>query len=154
MVTEPVCDGMLAKARTDQDLAERERAKQLRELVTAGFEKVPDLATWSRSTYRFHELISSAAATRSSRSRRHRHRGAIRMAPSSRITWPLITMLSTTRLTDPPTATSHEVQRAVKSRPEPWGFRSVFSGRAGPSYRGDSGDVQACVGCNEGRVDQ
>ena len=35
MVTEPVCAGMLANARTDQDLADlRERAKQLRTAFT------------------------------------------------------------------------------------------------------------------------
>lgn len=58
MVTEPACAGLLAKVRTEQDLADlRNVVERLDELVQAGFEKVPELATWSRSTYRFHELI-------------------------------------------------------------------------------------------------
>lgn len=58
MVTEPACAGLLADVRTEQDLADLGLVtEQLRDLVEAGFEKVPDLATWSRSTYRFHELI-------------------------------------------------------------------------------------------------
>jgi len=58
IVTEPACAGMLATVRTEQDLADlRDVAERLRELIEAGFENVPDLATWSRSMYRFHELI-------------------------------------------------------------------------------------------------
>jgi len=65
MVTEPACAGMLAKVRTEQDLADlREVVDRLEELVQAGFEKVPDLATWSRTTYRFHELIMQRCGNR------------------------------------------------------------------------------------------
>ncbi|WP_255360438.1 FadR/GntR family transcriptional regulator [Frankia sp. EI5c] len=65
MVTEPACAGLLAKVRTEQDLTDlRDVVERLRTLVEAGFEQVPDLATWSRSTYRFHELIMQRCGNR------------------------------------------------------------------------------------------
>jgi GntR family transcriptional repressor for pyruvate dehydrogenase complex len=58
MVIEPPCARLLAKARTDQDLADmRTVIEDLRTMVAAGFEKTPDLAQWSGITYAFHELI-------------------------------------------------------------------------------------------------
>lgn len=58
MVTEPVCAGMLAAIRTDQDLADlRAVQSQLEQLVAGGIEQTPDLSQWSGVTYRFHELI-------------------------------------------------------------------------------------------------
>jgi GntR family transcriptional regulator, transcriptional repressor for pyruvate dehydrogenase complex len=58
MVTEPVCAGMVARVRTKDDIVElRQVIEELRSTVNAGFEKVPDIAAWSRKTYRFHELI-------------------------------------------------------------------------------------------------
>ncbi|WGL53987.1 GntR family transcriptional regulator [Nocardioides sp. BP30] len=58
MVTEPVCAAMLASRRTEEDLQDlRTVVAHLREMLKAGFEAITDLATWSRSTYRFHELI-------------------------------------------------------------------------------------------------
>ncbi|NYI75510.1 FadR/GntR family transcriptional regulator [Nocardioides panzhihuensis] len=57
-LTEPLCAAMLARVRTDDDLdALRAVVDALRNLVAAGFEKVPDIAEWSRTTYRFHEAI-------------------------------------------------------------------------------------------------
>lgn len=58
LVTEPVCAGMLAAVRTDQDLADlRAVQEQLAQLVAGGIAKTPDLSRWSGVTYRFHELI-------------------------------------------------------------------------------------------------
>ncbi|WP_310399094.1 FadR/GntR family transcriptional regulator [Nocardia kruczakiae] len=58
MVTEPPCARLLAKARTEQDLADmRTLIEDLRTMLAAGFEKTPDPAEWSGITYRFHELI-------------------------------------------------------------------------------------------------
>ena len=57
-VTEPACAGMLARVRTPQDVADlRAVIEQLREIIDAGFDAVPDAATWAGTTYRFHELI-------------------------------------------------------------------------------------------------
>jgi GntR family transcriptional repressor for pyruvate dehydrogenase complex len=58
LITEPVCAGMLAAIRTDQDLADLRAVQQhLEQLVAGGLEKTPDLSQWSGVTYRFHELI-------------------------------------------------------------------------------------------------
>ncbi|MDR7167295.1 DNA-binding FadR family transcriptional regulator [Nocardia kruczakiae] len=58
MVTEPVCARMLSARRTEQDIADlRAVLDHLREIVDAGFEAVPDMATWANASYRFHELI-------------------------------------------------------------------------------------------------
>jgi GntR family transcriptional regulator, transcriptional repressor for pyruvate dehydrogenase complex len=57
-VTEPVCAGMLAARRTEQDIEDlRAVAAELKTLLDAGFDKVPDVSAWARTSYRFHELI-------------------------------------------------------------------------------------------------
>jgi len=58
IVTEPVCAAMFAARSKPEDVADlRVVIDHLKELVDAGFEKVPDPAEWARTTYRFHELI-------------------------------------------------------------------------------------------------
>ncbi|MGY3555423.1 FadR/GntR family transcriptional regulator [Williamsia sp. R60] len=58
VVTEPPCARLLAKARTNQDLADmRAVIEEIRTMLAAGFDKTPDPAEWSGITYRFHELI-------------------------------------------------------------------------------------------------
>ncbi|WP_067855898.1 FadR/GntR family transcriptional regulator [Nocardia shimofusensis] len=58
MITEPACARMLAEKHTDQDITDlRAVLEDLRQIVDAGFEAVPDVATWSLASYRFHELI-------------------------------------------------------------------------------------------------
>lgn len=58
MVTEPVCAGMLAKIRTDEDLADLNTVvSELAALIKLAPESVPDMSQWSAITYRFHELI-------------------------------------------------------------------------------------------------
>jgi len=58
MVTEPVCAGLLARNRTDQDLADlRAVVEDIRRLVAKDSGGKPDLALWSEATYRFHELV-------------------------------------------------------------------------------------------------
>ena len=66
MVAEPECARMLAKRRTEQDLAdlvavieELERA-----IGAAGTEARPDPVLWSRLTYRFHELVMERSGNR------------------------------------------------------------------------------------------
>lgn len=58
MVIEPYCAQLLAKRRTDDDLADlRACIADLSQLVEAGVEAVPDPARWSDLTYQFHVLI-------------------------------------------------------------------------------------------------
>lgn len=57
-VSEPYCARLLAKRRTQADLADlRACVEDLRAVVEAGREQVPDSTRWSGVTYRFHELI-------------------------------------------------------------------------------------------------
>jgi DNA-binding FadR family transcriptional regulator len=58
MVFEPVCARLLAKRRTKQDLTDlHDCIEELRGVVDAGSEEIPDPTRWSSLTYRFHELI-------------------------------------------------------------------------------------------------
>jgi GntR family transcriptional repressor for pyruvate dehydrogenase complex len=58
MLGEPACARLLAKRRTRADLAELSACiDELRAVVEAGNEQVPDAALWSGLTYRFHEII-------------------------------------------------------------------------------------------------
>lgn len=58
MVTEPACARLLARGRTEHDLAElRSVASELGAVVRAGPDQVTDPATWSDLTYRFHEVL-------------------------------------------------------------------------------------------------
>jgi GntR family transcriptional regulator, transcriptional repressor for pyruvate dehydrogenase complex len=57
-VLEPACARLLAKRRTKQDLADLSAiVDELRGVVEAGQEKVPEPRRWSGLAYRFHELI-------------------------------------------------------------------------------------------------
>lgn len=56
--TEPICAGMLAKRRTEEDLAAlRAILADLEQLLAASRESTPDASQWSHQTYRFHEAI-------------------------------------------------------------------------------------------------
>lgn len=58
MITEPSCAALFAARSTPEDVADlREVIDHLKELIDAGFEKMPDPAEWAKTTYRFHELI-------------------------------------------------------------------------------------------------
>src|SRR3546814_20387172 len=58
MATEPVCAGLLARARTKQDIADlREAVDTVTQIVEAGPEAFPDASRWSHATSRFPELI-------------------------------------------------------------------------------------------------
>lgn len=57
-VTEPACARMLAARRTKQDIADLNSVvAEIESIVEGGDGLVPDLAVWSRVTYRFHQLI-------------------------------------------------------------------------------------------------
>ena len=57
-VSEPECARLLARARTKDDIADlRACIEEVRAVVEAGVEAVPDPGRWSGLTYRFHELI-------------------------------------------------------------------------------------------------
>ncbi|MFF5324658.1 FadR/GntR family transcriptional regulator [Janibacter hoylei] len=57
-IVEPCCARLLAERRTTTDLADMGQCiAELRELVDAGVEAVPDPLRWSELTYRFHVLI-------------------------------------------------------------------------------------------------
>ena len=65
MVAEPACARMLAKRRTGQDLADLSAVVgQLEAAVESRDDAVPDLAEWSRLTYRFHELVMERSGNR------------------------------------------------------------------------------------------
>lgn len=56
--TEPICAGMLAARRTDDDIAAlRSILADLEELLAASQEGGPDAVQWSHQTYQFHEAI-------------------------------------------------------------------------------------------------
>jgi DNA-binding FadR family transcriptional regulator len=58
VVAEPSCARLLAKCRTRQDITDLKSCiEDLRNVVEAGNEKVPDPTQWSGLTYRFHEII-------------------------------------------------------------------------------------------------
>jgi DNA-binding FadR family transcriptional regulator len=58
MVTEPACAGLLARARTADDLADlRAVVAELRSAGKAGTGGVPGSTSWSRLSYQFHELV-------------------------------------------------------------------------------------------------
>ena len=58
MVLEPACARLLARRRTKQDLADLSATvDELRGVVEAGQDKVPEPGRWSSLAYRFHELI-------------------------------------------------------------------------------------------------
>lgn len=57
-VAEPACAGMLARCRTEQDLADLAGVvAEIESAIGAGGRLVPDPVLWSRLTHRFHELI-------------------------------------------------------------------------------------------------
>lgn len=66
MITEPVAAGLMAKRRTNADLAElRTCIQQLRSVTEAGLRNVPsDPAVWAGLTYRFHEIILRCSGNR------------------------------------------------------------------------------------------
>lgn len=59
LVCEPACARLLATRRTTRDLDDlRQVVEDLSQLVAAGADSpTPDMSRWSRTTYRFHELI-------------------------------------------------------------------------------------------------
>src|ERR1700744_2579056 len=58
MISEPPCARLLAEKRTDPDLAKLTQVvDELKAEVAARKPFIPDPYTWSRLTYRFHELI-------------------------------------------------------------------------------------------------
>jgi GntR family transcriptional regulator, transcriptional repressor for pyruvate dehydrogenase complex len=58
MISEPPCARLLALHHTDEDIEKlTEVVEQLKAEVAARKAFIPDPATWSRLTYRFHELI-------------------------------------------------------------------------------------------------
>ncbi|HEY2312846.1 MAG TPA: FCD domain-containing protein [Streptosporangiaceae bacterium] len=57
-VAEPACAGMLARCRTEQDLADLAAVvAEIESAIGARGRLVPDPVLWSRLTHRFHELI-------------------------------------------------------------------------------------------------
>ena len=57
-VAEPVCAGMLARGRTEQDLADLAAVvAEIESAIEDTDGRAPDPAQWSRLTHRFHELI-------------------------------------------------------------------------------------------------
>jgi len=57
-IAEPVCAGMLASRRTEQDIADLAAVvAEIESAIEARDGPVPDPAQWSRLTHRFHELI-------------------------------------------------------------------------------------------------
>lgn len=65
MISEPACARLLAQARTEQDLEEfRQIIKELEAELAADETFVPDPATWTRLTSRFHELILERCGNR------------------------------------------------------------------------------------------
>lgn len=62
IVAEPACARLLARRRSKQDLVDlRACIEELRTVVEAGREEVPEPVRWSDLTYRFHELILQRA---------------------------------------------------------------------------------------------
>ncbi|MBF6207395.1 FadR/GntR family transcriptional regulator [Nocardia abscessus] len=58
MVSEPACAAMLARRRTDQDIADLQSVvDELKRVTAAGHREVPEPERWSDLTYRFHTLI-------------------------------------------------------------------------------------------------
>ncbi len=57
-VAEPYCAGMLAKCRTEQDIADLAAViAEVEAAIDATEGRAPDLAEWTRHSHRFHELI-------------------------------------------------------------------------------------------------
>jgi GntR family transcriptional repressor for pyruvate dehydrogenase complex len=55
---EPICARMLAERRTDDDLKELQACvEDLRAIVEAGEDQVPDPKAWADQTFRFHDLV-------------------------------------------------------------------------------------------------
>jgi DNA-binding FadR family transcriptional regulator len=55
---EPICARLLAERRTEQDITDlRACVEDLRAIVEAGEDKVPDPRLWGAQTSRFHELV-------------------------------------------------------------------------------------------------
>jgi DNA-binding FadR family transcriptional regulator len=64
MLLEPTCAALLARNRSEVDLADlRSCVDELRELVAGGPEAFPEPRRWSRLTYRFHELVLQRAGS-------------------------------------------------------------------------------------------
>lgn len=58
MVTEPACTRLLARRRSEKDVADlRAQAERFHKLGERGLEATPDRAVWSRTSYHFHEMI-------------------------------------------------------------------------------------------------
>jgi GntR family transcriptional regulator, transcriptional repressor for pyruvate dehydrogenase complex len=65
MELEPVCARLLAQSRTEEDLADlRSCIEELRAVVLAGVDKVPDPHAWAQLTFRFHELLMQRAGNK------------------------------------------------------------------------------------------
>jgi DNA-binding FadR family transcriptional regulator len=65
MISEPACARLLAKRRTQQDLDDLNAIiDELKQVVDAGPEAVPDPGQWSGLTYRFHELVMERCGNR------------------------------------------------------------------------------------------
>jgi GntR family transcriptional repressor for pyruvate dehydrogenase complex len=65
MELEPVCARLLAQSRTEEDLAElRGCIEELRAVVLAGVDEVPDPYAWAQLTFRFHELLMQRAGNK------------------------------------------------------------------------------------------
>ncbi|MCW2667474.1 MAG: regulatory protein GntR [Frankiales bacterium] len=65
MELEPPCARMLARRRTDEDLtALRGCIGELRAVAEGGDGHEPDLASWARLTYRFHQLVMEGSGNR------------------------------------------------------------------------------------------
>ena len=64
-VAEPVCAGLLARGRTEQDLADLAAVVAEIESAIEGTDSLgPDPAQWSRLTHRFHELITQRSGNK------------------------------------------------------------------------------------------
>jgi DNA-binding FadR family transcriptional regulator len=65
MVLEPACARLLARRRTKQDLVDLTACvDELRGVVEAGQDKVPEPGRWSRLVYRFQELIMTRCGSK------------------------------------------------------------------------------------------
>lgn len=65
MVLEPVCARLLASRRQPADLLDLTTCvDELRAVVDAGPDKVPDPAAWSQLTYRFHEIVMQRSGSK------------------------------------------------------------------------------------------
>jgi DNA-binding FadR family transcriptional regulator len=65
MVIEPPCARLLARSRSAADLTDlRACIDELRTVVEAGADNVPDPVQWSQLTYKFHELVMQRSGSK------------------------------------------------------------------------------------------